>query len=111
MNLLHTRVDNVDVIATPERLTANDSLDAGRRISHIIKNGEAKLLMDMSETTFVDSSGLGVLVAGLQDARKHKGEMVLYGLRPEVVMLLELTRLDEVFPIRSNQLAAVEALT
>ncbi len=111
MKVLHTRLGNVDDIRTPERLTAGDSPDVQRQISRIIKDGEAKLLLDMSETTFVDSSGLGMLVAGLQDARKHNGNMVLYALRPEIVMLLELTRLDEVFPIRSDRPTAVEVLS
>jgi anti-sigma B factor antagonist len=54
-------------------------------------------LVDLSEVTFVDSSGLGVLVASRMLARELGGDLALIGPQPNVATVLEVTGLAAVF--------------
>ena len=71
-------------------------------------SGAKTLLMDLKETTFVDSSGLGTLVAVLKKVRSSDCEMVVCSINPQVRMLFELTSMDRVFQIFEDR-AAFEA--
>ncbi|WP_448535818.1 STAS domain-containing protein [Pseudothermotoga sp.] len=59
----------------------------------------AKIVIDMSEVPYIDSAGLGAMVAILKDARHLGKEIVLASLRQNVKRIFEMTRLDKVFKI------------
>lgn len=61
--------------------------------------GQRAVVVDLSGVTFIDASGLGVLVAALKRARARHGELVLRDPAPGVVRTLELTRLATAFRI------------
>lgn len=63
------------------------------------KEGLQRFIIDLSALTFLDSSGLGALVASLRGIAQNGGDMRLAAPGPEVQALLELTRLDRVFDI------------
>ena len=65
----------------------------------LIEGGQLRLVVDMSEVQFVDSSGLGALVSALKTLRmlKHHGDIRLANVQPPVVALLEIIRLHRVF--------------
>jgi len=93
----HSREDEVGVIKLVGQLTASNSKQLRLEFKRVC-NGEApKLILDIAELSFVDSTGLGVLVGWLQKIRSEEGEMVLLNPKPEIKVLLELTRLDQVF--------------
>ncbi len=56
-------------------------------------------LVDLSAVTYIDSSGVASLVEGYQNARKTGVEFGLIGVSPAALGVLELARLDKVFPI------------
>ena len=66
------------------------------------------LLIDLKDITFVDSSGLGVLVACLKNARTAGCKMYICSINDQIRMLFELTSMDRVFEIFENR-AAFEA--
>lgn len=78
------------------------------QVKKAIEQGAKTLLMDLKETTFVDSSGLGTLVSVLKMVRSHEGEMYVCSINPQVKMLFELTSMDRVFEIFEDK-AAFEA--
>lgn len=61
--------------------------------------GHRNIEVDLSQTTFVDSSGLGALVALHKAARRRSGTLRLVNPRPPVQQILELTRLDGILEI------------
>ena len=69
MNLEHRTQDGVDIVKLPEQLMMADAADARATIKDIISSGSGKLVLDLADTTFMDSSGLAVLVSSLQAAR------------------------------------------
>ncbi|WP_448375553.1 STAS domain-containing protein [Fervidobacterium sp.] len=58
-----------------------------------------KVVLDMSEVNYIDSAGLGSLVALYKDARMAEKELVLAALKQTVMRIFEMTRLDRVFKI------------
>ncbi len=65
------------------------------------------IVIDMGEVHFIDSTALAVLVQGMRRSRERNGDIHLCGLQQPVRMVLELTRLDKVFEIYSNQSEAM----
>ena len=75
-----------------------------REISDIVVNNEVDiLLIDMSKVTFIDSSGLGALVAAMQSVRNAKRELFICSINAQVKMLFELTKIDRVLNILSDR--------
>jgi len=89
----------VDVYTSPRVRTAMLSL---------LDSGCSSLIVDLSEVDYLDSSGLGILVAGLKRAREHSGEVFLVSPKPRIVHVLEVTGLDKVFRILGSVDEAVE---
>lgn len=73
--------------------------------------GKWKLVMDMSEVRFLTSAGLGALVTLEKNCRSGGGKMAVFGLAPDILGLLKVTRLDKVFRIMPDQAEAVLAVT
>lgn len=66
-----------------------------------------RIILDLSGVIYIDSTGLGVLVGGLKKAMRQEGDIRLVNPSNEVRMLMELTRVDKVFLIYSNQETAI----
>jgi anti-sigma B factor antagonist len=110
MNLEHQTKDGIDVVKLPERLLMADAAEARASLKEIINQGSGKLILDLEDTTFMDSSGLAVLVSSLQAARKKKGDVYLVNMSATVRALFELTRLHTVFQIFDDKAGALRAL-
>lgn len=61
-----------------------------------------KFVFDLSEVTYIDSSGVGTLVELKRSIDRRKGQLVLVGLQPRVRSVMEMTRLDQFFDIRAT---------
>ena len=69
-------------------------------LDHLMAEGVRRIVVDLAETSFVDSTGLGALLTAHRRMHAHHGELVLSNLRPAARRLLELTALDRVFTVR-----------
>lgn len=67
------------------------------------KRGQKKVIVNLSQVHYVDSSGIASLVEGLQEAKKRKARLILVGLNEGPRHVLELTRLLGVFEIASTE--------
>jgi anti-sigma B factor antagonist len=74
-----------------------------------IEAGHSQLVLDLSRVEFVDSSGLGALVACLKRLGP-RGNMAIAGASGAVIRLFNLTRMDRVFSLHDSVDAAVEQL-
>jgi anti-sigma B factor antagonist len=62
-----------------------------------------RLVLDLSQVPYMDSSAIAVLVEALQKLRRVGGRVVLVGLQPRVKGLLEIARLDTIFSLAGNE--------
>jgi anti-sigma B factor antagonist len=72
------------------------------RVMKPLEDGVFELVLDMSKVTFLDSSGLGVLVALHKRLRERDGRLVIVATARPVLSVLNLTGLDKVFDVYSR---------
>jgi anti-sigma B factor antagonist len=89
----------VQVLAPSGILDSTQAEKIRTQVDSALSLGAKTLLMDLKDTTFVDSSGLGTLVSVLKKVRAQNCEMVVCSINPQVKMLFELTSMDRVFEI------------
>ncbi len=93
----------VQVLAPSGVLDGTQAEEVRTQVDSALDTGAKTLLMDLKDTTFVDSSGLGTLVSVLKKVRAQECEMVVCSINPQVKMLFELTSMDRVFQIFENR--------
>ena len=75
----------------------------------LIKDKPEKLVIDLSKVSYIDSSGLAVLIDGMQKIEAYRGKLYLVGMQEAVRIIFEMSRLDQVFRIRRNVADALAA--
>jgi len=86
------------VVAPTGRLDVAGAPALKDAIAEAVKNGPARVVIDMEGVSFVDSTGLGSVIAALKQIRSSQGELRLAAPNQQVRVVLELTTLDRVFP-------------
>ncbi|HHP7230643.1 MAG TPA: STAS domain-containing protein [Xenococcaceae cyanobacterium] len=92
-----------EVIEPQGILDGTKAVDFRHKIDRSIKNEVPIILVDFTNVTFMDSSGLGALVLALKKVRSAEVKLVLCSINEQVKMLFELTSMDRVFEIYSNR--------
>ena len=92
-----------------KRLDAKVAVNFRVAVDAFIQEGHHTIVFNMSNIEFIDSSGLGAIVACLK-LIGSKGKFVLYGLKTPVVSMFKLTRMDRVFQLCDTEEQALQAL-
>jgi anti-sigma B factor antagonist len=95
--------ESVVIIGLGSALVMNELTDA---VNKSLNQEERLFALDMHELKFIDSSGLGGLVAQFKQVNVQGGKLVLYGLTPFVQKLVEMTKLNRVLTIASDEVEA-----
>jgi anti-sigma B factor antagonist len=91
----------VDLFTAPElKKAVGDAIDAGR----------TRVVVDLTKTTFLDSSGLGVLVGALQRLRDRGGALSIVNVDAAISRTFSITGLDQILAIRETLDDAIAAL-
>jgi anti-sigma B factor antagonist len=83
----------------------------GDTIRELTRKGQRKILLNLAEVTYVDSSGVGQLVGALTTARNQGGNLKLLKPSTQVLDLLKTAKLDNVFDIQEDQAAAIQSFS
>jgi len=84
------------VLTCDGRLTMVAAPTLSSAIDDAVSGGQVRLVVDLAGTSFVDSSGLGALVAGLKRTRQAGGDLRIASAQEQVRMVLKLTNLDRI---------------
>jgi len=94
---LHTDIaGDVAVIRLTGRLTMVSAPRLRQAVTDIVAGGCCRLVLDLAGCEFIDSSGLGALIAGLKTTRQAGGDLRIAQVAPQVMTVLQLTNLDRV---------------
>ena len=96
MELVTEQVGQAAVLRVRGRLTMAAAGDLKAAVDEQVAAGRAFVVVDLGETTFLDSSGLGALVGGLRAARAADGDLRIARVGAQVRTVLELTTMDRV---------------
>jgi len=103
MTSIDVRAADGGVVLVPSgRLTVVTAPQLREAIGERIFAGDRLIVVDLSSTDFVDSSGLGALVSCLKSARQAGGDLRLVAPTEQVSMVLRMTNLDRILQPRAS---------
>ena len=109
MEIGEEKINDVEVLKIEGRLDASSAKDIKEKVALLTKENRVKLVIDMGGIDFIDSSGLGSLVASLRSVNKLGGDIKISALQDQVRAIFELTRLHRIFGIYDDSNAAAES--
>jgi len=110
MKASNRQVDGVAVVDMSGRITLGEgSVVLRDTIRDLIGKGNKKILLNLGDVTYIDSSGIGELVSAFTAVRREGGELKLLHLTKKVHDLLQITKLYTVFDIKDDEAAAIKA--
>jgi anti-sigma B factor antagonist len=105
-------VNDVTILDMTGRITLGEDTAALRRaIGGLVANGRKKILLNLHEVPYMDSSGLGEVVAAFTKVRDSGGELKLLNLSAKIRTLLEITRLYTIFDVQDDETAALNSFS
>lgn len=103
-------VSHVTILDLSGRIVLGDEIDDLRSaIRNLIDEGKKKIILNLAEVDYLDSSGVGALVGGFTAVRNAGGELKLLNLSQKVHDVLHVTKLYTVFDIRDDEFHAVKS--
>lgn len=107
---MKTRVmGDVNIVELSGRFDTNTVPPVAAWLDQVTASPGARVLVNLTSTTFVDSTALATLVQALKRCQQVQGELYLCGMRRPVFMIFELTRLDKAFNIFVDEEHAIKA--
>ena len=104
------QVNGVSIVDLSGRITLGEgSVLLRDTVRDLIAKGQKKILLNLGDVTYIDSSGIGELVSAFTTVRNHGGELKLLNLTKKVHDLLQITKLYTVFDVKDDEAAAVGA--
>ena len=100
---------SVVVKKLPESVTATYTEELFDEVAQLLQEDHPNLVLDFSQVSRMDSTGIDVLLRCTEEAMKRNGDIKLAAVSPEVAAILELTRVDRLFQIFDTPSEAVES--
>ena len=101
-------VDGVTVLALEGRIVLGEESNALReKVKSLIAEGKKKVVLNMANITFIDSAGLGTLVAAHHSAKSQGAALKLAHLGSKFQEVLQITKLLTVFDVYNSEAEAV----
>jgi anti-sigma B factor antagonist len=110
VKLSNRQVGDVTVVDAAGRITLGEAASAFRdTIRDLAAKGNKKLLVNLSEVSYIDSSGIGEMVSSYTTVTNHGGQLKLLGLNKRVKDLLQITKLYTVFEVFDDEASAIRS--
>jgi len=104
------QIGDIAIIDFSGKITLGEGSSTLRHtIRDLIDNGQRKIVLNLYDVDYIDSSGIGELVSGYTTVRNAEGEMKLLHLKKRVHDLLQITRLFTVFDVQSDEESALRS--
>ena len=110
VKLTTRQVGDVTVVDAVGRITLGDGASTFRdTIRDLAAGGKKKLLLNLAEVSYIDSSGIGELVSGFTTVTNSGGALKLLNLNKRVKDLLQITKLYTVFDVHEDEAGAIRS--
>jgi anti-sigma B factor antagonist len=112
MKISTRQVDGVTVVDCSGRITLGEgSVTMRDTVRELLSKGQKKLLLNLAEVNYIDSSGIGELVSAFTTVRNQGGELKLLNLTKKVHDLLQITKLYTVFDVKEDEATAIKSFS
>ena len=106
------QVDGVTVVDLRGRITLGEGSAILRdTVRDLLNRGQKKILLNLGDVNYIDSSGIGELVSGFTTVTNQGGQLKLLNLTKKVNDLLQITKLYTVFEVHNEETAAIRSFT
>src|SRR5437762_13902361 len=102
--------DSTYVISLAGEVDLYTAPEFKQQLLEVIGQGAKSVIVDFTNTTFIDSTTLGVLVGGVKRLRSNDGQLSLVCSDRNITKIFEITGLDRVFTIHSSRDEAIAAI-
>ena len=104
------QVDGVTIVDLSGRITLGEgSVILRDTVKDLVGKGNKKILLNLGEVNYIDSSGIGELVSAFTSVRNQGGELKLLNLTKKVHDLLQITKLYTVFDVKDDETTAIKS--
>jgi anti-sigma B factor antagonist len=100
---------NATVVALQGEIDMHHTPGVHRALSDAYEKKPSRLVVNLEDVTYMDSSGIGTLVEALRKLKVYNGRLVLCGMNERVHSVFEITRLDQFFTIVATEQEALSA--
>lgn len=106
------QLDGVTIVDLKGRITLGEGSATLRDTVHgLLSKGLKRILLNLGDVNYIDSSGIGQLVSSFTVAKKQGGDLKLLNLTKKAHDLLQITKLYTVFDVKDNEAAAVKSFS
>jgi len=102
--------DQRHVVAVAGEIDLFTAPELKAMLSEAVEAGRTRIVVDLTETSFLDSTALGVLIGAVKRLRSRDGVLTIVNTDPNIAKTFEITGLDQIFTIRPTRAEAIEAL-
>jgi anti-sigma B factor antagonist len=104
------QVGDVSVVDVAGRITLGEGSSALRdALRDLVSKGQTKILLNLGDVSYIDSSGIGELVSGFTSVTNGGGTLKLLNLTKRVQDLLQITKLYTVFDVHDSEVSAIRS--
>ena len=112
MKVQTRQVDGVTILDLSGRITLGEgSVTIRDAVRDVLAKGSNKILLNLAEVNYIDSSGIGELVSGFTTVANSGGNLKLLGLTKRVKDLLQITMLYTVFDVHEEEAHAIRSFS
>ena len=106
------QVNGVTVVDISGRITLGEGSSTLREtVRDLLNRGEKKILLNLGDVAYIDSSGIGELVSGFTTVTNQGGQLKLLSLTKKVHDLLQITKLYTVFDVHDDETGAIRSFS
>jgi anti-sigma B factor antagonist len=102
--------DDRHVVAVRGEIDLFTAPELKQKLTDAIEGGKSRIVVDLTETSFLDSTALGVLIGAVKRLRSRDGALVIVNVDQNIAKTFEITGLDQIFTIVGTRDDAVAAL-
>ncbi len=104
------QIDGVMIVDLSGRITLGEgSVILRDTVRDLVGKGNKKILLNLGDVNYIDSSGIGELVSAFTTVRNQGGELKLLNLTKKVHDLLQITKLYTVFDVKDDETTAIKS--
>jgi len=103
--------DDIGVVVLEGEIDIYSAPEFKEVLVNSIEGGAHRIIVDLTEVTFIDSTALGVLVSGAKRVRPRNGNLDIVCSDENIIRIFEITGLDRIFGIYASRDEAVKAAT
>ena len=110
VKLTTRQIGDVSVVDVAGRITLGEGSSALRdTLREMVNKGQKKILLNLGEVSYIDSSGIGELVSAFTTVTNGGGQLKLLNLTKRVKDLLQITKLYTVFDVHDSEVTAIRS--